>query len=303
MKKILVVGSINMDLLVSTDEIPRPGETVMGNDLSQIPGGKGANQAVAMSKLNSDVTFLGKIGNDPFGETLLTSMKNSGVDTSYIEEDGETTGIAVINVDKDGNNNIVVIAGSNWKVDNDYLERNEKAFEESDVVVFQLEIPIETVKTGLKMAKDLGKTTILNPAPASDLDDETIRNIDIFIPNEHELARMAGVEVKDKDSMLKAAKLLLGKGIKEIIVTLGSQGILYVNKETHKFIDSYHVKVVDTTAAGDSFIGGFTTSYIEDGSIEKAIDLGQRTAALSIQKLGAQSSIPSREEVNNFKAQ
>lgn len=303
MKKILVVGSINMDLLVSTDEIPGPGETVMGNDFSQIPGGKGANQAVAMAKLRSDVTFLGKIGRDPFGETLVTSMKNAGVNTSYIEEDGETTGIAVINVDKDGNNNIVVIAGSNWKVDNEYLERNKKAFKEADLVVFQLEVPIETVKTGLKIAKDLGKTTILNPAPARELDDEIIKNIDIFIPNEHELARLAGMEVKDKNSMLEAGKILISKGIKEIIVTLGRQGVLYINSENHKFIDSYKVKVVDTTAAGDSFIGGFTSSYIEDGNIEKAIDLGQRTAALSIQKLGAQSSIPSREEVNNFKAQ
>lgn len=289
-----------MDLVVSTDEIPKVGETVIGNTLSQIPGGKGANQGVAMAKLKSDVIFLGKVGEDTFGDDLIKSMKESGVDTSNIERDKEATGIAAINVDRDGNNNIVVIPGANWKVDIEYLKRHEKVFQESDIVVFQLEIPMESVKEGLKIAKDAGKITILNPAPAKDLDDETINNIDILIPNEHELERMAKIQIVDEDSMLEAANILLKKGIKEIIVTLGSKGVLHIDKKGHKFIESYKVEVVDTTAAGDSFIGGFTSSYIEDRDIGKAINMGQKTAALSIQKFGAQISLPTREEVDKF---
>lgn len=298
---ITVVGSINMDLVVKTDEIPKIGETLLGNELLQIPGGKGANQGVAIAKLNNHVNFLGMIGNDAFGEELLKSMKSSGVNIEHIEKTGDATGIAVINVDKEGNNNIIVIPGANSRVDNEYLRRHYSAFEEAEIVVFQLEIPVETVKEGLKISKELGKTTILNPAPAQELDDEIIWNIDILIPNEHELERLSKVIVHDENSMLEAAKVLLNKGIKQIIVTLGSKGVLYIDQDSHKFFKSYKVNVVDTTAAGDSFIGGFTSSYIKDLNIEKAIEMGQKTAALSIQKVGAQSSLPTLKEVENFK--
>lgn len=301
MKNILVVGSMNMDLVVNTDEIPKVGETILGNSLSQIPGGKGANQAVAMAKLGGDVTFLGKVGDDSFGLDLIKSMEDSKVDISHIETMADSTGIAVINVDKAGNNNIVVIPGANWSVDVDYLHRHKSAFEKADIVVFQLEIPMATVKEGLRLAKDLGKTTILNPAPALDLDDETIKYIDILIPNEHELARMAGIPVVDEKSMLAAAKILMDKGVKQIIVTLGSKGALYIDEDVEEFYEAFKVKVVDTTAAGDSFIGGFTTSYVEDGQISKAINMGQKTAALSIQEFGAQSSLPTKTEVEKFK--
>lgn len=300
MKKILVIGSMNMDLVVELDEIPKPGETVLGNSLEQIPGGKGANQAVAMAKLGSDVTFLGKVGGDGFGDNLLISMKNSGVNTEHIERVKDSTGIAIINVDKGGNNNIVVIPGANFKVDLEYMKRNEKAFDDAEIAVMQLEIPLETVKESLKLAKSKGKTTILNPAPATDLNDEIIKNIDILVPNEHELGRMAGMEVTDEDSIIKASNILLDKGIKEIIVTLGSKGVLHIDKTHHKFFKSYNVDVVDTTGAGDSFIGGFTASFIVDRDIEGAIEIGQKTAALSIQKFGAQSSLPTREEVDSF---
>lgn len=290
-----------MDLVVKTDEIPKVGETLLGNELLQIPGGKGANQGVAIAKLNNSVNFLGKIGNDAFGEELLKSMEASGVNIEHIEKAEDSTGIAVINVDKEGNNNIIVIPGANSRVDNEYLKRHYAAFEQADIVVFQLEIPLETVKEGLKISKELGKITILNPAPAQELDDEIISNIDILIPNEHELERISKVIIKDENSMLQAAKVLLNKGIKQIIVTLGSKGVLYINQNEHKFFKSYKVNVVDTTAAGDSFIGGFTSSYIEDKNIERAIEMGQKTAALSIQKVGAQSSLPTRKEVESFK--
>ena len=247
------------------------------------------------------MTFLGKVGHDHFGDFVLKSMKDSGVEINLIEKIDKATGIAVINVDKAGNNNIVVVPGANFCVDTKYLNKNKKAFSEADIVVFQLEIPLVSVKEGLKISKSFNKITILNPAPAFDLDDETISYIDILIPNEHELARMANIEVVDKESMIKAAKVLIKKGVKRIIVTLGSQGVFYVDKDNQKQYPAFKVEVVDTTAAGDSFIGGFSKSYVKNKDISKAIEMGQITAALSIQKFGAQSSIPNQKEVEDFK--
>lgn len=301
MAEIVVVGSMNMDLVVKTDEIPKIGETLLGNELLQIPGGKGANQGVAIAKLGQKITFLGKVGKDKFGEELLASMSKAGVKIEHIEKEDTSTGLAVINVDNKGNNNIVVIPGANALVDRDYLQRHVEAFEAAEIVVFQLEIPLETVKKGLEMAKDLGKVTILNPAPAMELDDEMIKNIDILIPNEHELERISKVKIVDDESIIRSSKILLDKGIKKIIVTLGSKGVYFIDKDSSEFFEAYKTNVVDTTAAGDSFIGGFTASYIEDKDIKKAIDKGQRTAALSIQKVGAQSSLPTKKEVEEFK--
>lgn len=298
--KILVVGSMNMDLVVKTDEIPKIGETLLGKEFLQIPGGKGANQGVAIAKLNNKVTFLGMVGKDSYGESLLDSMQEFGVDISHIETTDTSTGIAVINVDKSGNNNIVVIPGANGLVDIEYLNRHLIAFKEASIVVFQLEIPLETVKEGLRISKGLDKTTILNPAPAAELDDEIIKNIDILIPNEHELERISKVKVKDQESMLEAANVLIEKGIKKIIVTLGSKGVCYVDTQGYEFFPAYKVPVIDTTAAGDSFIGGFTSSYIDNGDIKSSIIRGQKTAALAIQKVGAQTSLPTRKEVDNF---
>lgn len=300
MSEVLVVGSINMDLVVKTDEIPKIGETLLGSELLQIPGGKGANQGAAIAKLRNDVTFLGKVGNDVYADVMLKSMEDSGVDISHIERCNTNTGIAVINVDKHGNNNIVVISGANGFVDKDYLQMNIEVFKSSKIVLFQLEIPIDSVKEGLIIAKKLGKTTILNPAPARDLDDEIINNIDILIPNEHELQRLSKVNITDDESLLEASKLLLNKGIKQIIVTLGSRGVLYVTKDEHSFYKAYKVDAVDTTAAGDSFIGGFTSAYIKGSSIEESITRGQAAAALAVQKIGAQSSLPTLEEVEAF---
>lgn len=300
MNKILVIGSMNMDLVVSTSEIPAVGETVLGNSISEVPGGKGANQAVAIAKLGGDVSFLGKVGKDGFGQSLIESMNASGVQTENIELSDNNTGIAIINVDRKGNNNIVVIPGANFDVDKDYLNNKRSVIQASDLVLFQLEIPLETVKEGLRISKEMGKTTILNPAPAFDLDDDTISFIDILIPNEHELERLAGIEVHDKDDMKKATQVLLDKGVKVIIVTLGSEGVLVVDKNTYLHIPGHVVDVVDTTAAGDSFIGGFATSYVEHKDIKTAIQLGQKTAALSIQKAGAQNSLPTRKEVDQF---
>lgn len=297
---IAVVGSINMDLVVKTDEIPKIGETLLGNELLQIPGGKGANQGVTIAKLEKEMVFLGKVGNDSYGEILLKSMKDSGAHIEHIEKTEGGTGIAVINVDKEGRNNITVIQGANNEVDIDYLNRKKEVFKQADLTLFQLEIPLETVKEGLKLSKEFGKITVLNPAPAIELDDEIIQNVDILIPNEYELERISKVKVTDQDSILEASKVLLHKGVEKLVVTLGSRGVLYIDKEGHEFYKAHKVEVVDTTGAGDSFIGGFVASYIEDRNIEKAIGMGQKVAALSIQRMGAQSSLPTLDEVKNF---
>lgn len=299
--RVLVIGSINMDLVVNTDEIPGVGETVLGKSLFQNPGGKGANQAVAISKLGGKVSFLGMVGKDIFGEQSLESMKGAGVNTENIKKVDVSTGIAIINVDNGGNNNIIVIPGANDRVDINYLEGNIDIFKASDIVVFQLEIPLDTVKYGLEIAKELGKTTVLNPAPAAELDDDILKNVDILIPNEHELKRITKMEISDKASIVKASSLLIDKGVERVIVTLGESGVFYMDKIKYKSFPSYSVEVVDTTAAGDSFIGGFVYSYIEDKSIEKAIEIGQKTAALCIQKVGAQNAMPIKEEIEKFK--
>lgn len=300
MSDIVVIGSINMDLVVKTDDIPKIGETVLGHELVQVPGGKGANQSVAISKLGNKITFIGKVGEDMFGNILVDSLKDASVDTSRIEKENCNSGIAIINVDKEGNNNIVVIPGSNSKVDNDFLHKNIDVVENSKIVLFQFEIPLETVKNGLKVARKLGKITVLNPAPAYDLDDEIIENIDILIPNEYELEKISKVNITSNSSLLEAANVIIKKGVKELIVTLGSKGVLYVNKNEYKFYEPFKVKAIDTTAAGDSFIGGFLSSYVKDKDMDKSIELGQKAAALAIQKIGAQSSIPTMDEIKNF---
>jgi len=298
---IVVIGSINMDLVVNTHEIPKVGETVLGKELLQIPGGKGANQAAAISRLERAVTFLGKVGTDSFGEELLNNLRNKGVNISRVEKQGDNSGIAVINVDNEGRNNIVVIPGANFNVDKEYLHRNMDIIKNTKMVVCQLEIPIPVVKEALILAKQFNKTTILNPAPANELDDEIISMVDILVPNEHELERLSSIIITDNQSLIEAGNAMLNKGVKRIIVTLGKKGALYMDDSIQKFYRAYDVKVVDTTAAGDSFIGGFVSSYIADSDVDLAIEMGQATAALSIQRFGAQSSLPSLDEVEQFK--
>ncbi|WP_047394201.1 ribokinase [Cetobacterium sp. ZOR0034] len=303
MKKIVVVGSINMDLVTICERAPRGGETLLGKKFMQIPGGKGANQAVAIGKMNSSVTMLGKIGKEGMGDILLNSMKKDGVDVSNIEYCDEATGIAKIIVEENGQNRIIVVPGANYSVDNDYIDRHIETIKNCDIVVAQLEIPVETVKYSLKLAKELGKTTILNPAPARELDSEIISNSDYIIPNETELEILSGIPVTDEESVVKAAHILLNKGVKGLIVTLGSKGCMFISKEIKKSFPAYKVKAIDTTAAGDSFIGGFVNGLAAGLTFEEAIDRGTRVAAISVTRIGAQTSIPTLEEVLNFKGE
>lgn len=300
MKKVVVIGSINMDLVTICERAPKGGETLFGKEFFQVPGGKGANQAVAIGKLGTEVTMLGKIGKDSFGKELLLSMQNSGVKIDCIEEGKTSTGIAKIIVEANGQNRILVVAGTNSEVDREYVDRHLDKIKECDILVAQLEIPIETVAYALKKAKEFGKMTILNPAPAVYLSDEIIKNSDFIIPNESELAVITEIATDTKEGIEKAGRKLLDMGVSNLIVTLGSKGSLHLNKEITEFHSAYKVKAIDTTAAGDSFIGGFVRK-LENNNIEEAIEFAIKVSAIAVTKKGAQTSIPTIEEVEEFK--
>ena len=301
MKNICVIGSLNMDLVVNVDTMPKPGQTIIGSNFKEVPGGKGANQAVAMARLNGNVSMIGKVGEDGFGQTLINSLKNDKVDTTYIQTSKGATGVALITVDKNAQNSIVVSPGANFEVKEDDIDNNIEAIKNSDIVVLQLETPLNTIKYALNKAKELNKYTILNPAPAVKLDDEIIKNVDLLTPNETELEIISGVRIETEEDIQKAAQIMIEKGVKELIVTLGSKGSLYINKEKSMFKKAYKVEAVDTTAAGDSYTGALAVALSQDKNIEDAMDFASKVGALSVLKEGAQSSLPTLEDVKNFR--
>lgn len=301
MKNICVIGSLNMDLVVNVDTMPKPGQTIIGSNFKEVPGGKGANQAVAMARLNGNVSMIGKVGEDGFGQTLINSLKNDKVDTTYIQTAKGATGVALITVDKNAQNSIVVSPGANFEVKEDDIDNNIEAIKNSDIVVLQLETPLNTIKYALNKAKELNKYTILNPAPAVKLDDEIIKNVDLLTPNETELEIISGVSIETEEDIQKAAQIMIEKGVKELIVTLGSKGSLYINKEKSMFKKAYKVEAVDTTAAGDSYTGALAVALSQDKCIEDAMDFASKVGALSVLKEGAQSSLPTLEDVKNFR--
>ena len=298
MSNILVVGSLNADLVVRAPRFPQPGETISGEDLQVIPGGKGANQAVAAARLGANVSMLGRVGKDNFGDFLLDNLKANHVDTSHIQRDDASTGTATIIVDANGQNSIVLSPGANGKVTSSDVEH--ASFSTFNLLLLQLEIPTPTVLSAAKLAMQNGVRVILNPAPAKELPNELIALADFIIPNETELSLLTGMEVKDIPSTEKAAKALLQKGAQNVIVTLGSKGALIVNKETNSHVESFHVEVVDTTAAGDAFIGGFASILDSSKSLEGAVRYGCACGALAATKFGAQPSLPTKQEVERF---
>lgn len=311
MPNILVVGSLNADLVVRTPHFPQPGETISGEDLQVIPGGKGANQAVAAARLGANVSMLGRVGKDNFGDFLLDNLKAKHVDTTHIQRDDSSTGTAIIVVDANGQNSIVLSAGANGKVSSADVEH--ASFSTFNLLLLQLEIPTPTVLSATKHAKENGVRIILNPAPAKQLPDELISLADFIIPNETELSLLTGMEVNDIPSAEKAAYALLNKGAQNVIVTLGSKGALIVNKDASTHVDTYQVDVVDTTAAGDAFIGGFATRLLDSASllgksqeqapafqITDAVRYGCACGALATTKFGAQPSLPNKIEVERF---
>lgn len=299
MKKITVVGSLNMDIVIETPHMPTGGETVSGRNVTLVPGGKGANQAYAVGKLGGNVTMIGAVGQDAAGDALLGNLKKVNVNVSGIRrmEQG-VTGQAYITVDDQGENSIILIAGTNGLVTKELIDYNIDILRESDIVIMQLEIPLDVVEYTKELAIKEGKTIIVDPAPAvTDIPNHFWKGIDYIKPNETELAILTGLKMETRDEIVQGARMMIEKGVKNVIVTLGGDGCLFVTKETEEFFPSHKVKAIDTTAAGDSFTAAFALSLSQGKEYKEAVELGQKVSSIVVTKKGAQTSIPTMEEV------
>ena len=301
MKKALVIGSLNMDMTVKVEELPKLGETIFGNDFYESCGGKGANQSVAISKLGMETEMIGMVGKDSQGEKLIQNLNKYGIKSDNIIKSDDLTGRAIITVDKKGDNNIIVIPGSNFKITKEYIQEKQDVIASSDVVILQNEIPFETVEFSLLKAKELEKITIFNPAPARQLSEKIFKNTDYLILNETEMEEIFGIGINDKVYIGRIFHKKKECGIRNIILTLGDNGsVLFSEDDNIKKYDAYEVKAVDTTAAGDSFIGAFTMKICETGDADKAIKYATAVSAIVVTRQGAQDSIPTREEIEKF---
>lgn len=297
MKKILVIGSLNMDFVINVEHMPLKGETILSDDFELVPGGKGANQAYAIGKLGGSVTMLGAVGDDDYGRALAKSLESVGVNTSHLKICGRT-GNAFITVDQKGENSIVVVPGANALVDKAYIDANLPLIQNSDIVVLQLEIPLETVCYAAETAKKLGKTVILDPAPApKGLPESLIRSVDILKPNEVELGMLLD-DPEAETHLREACERLAAMGAGCVAVTLGGEGAYLLNNgKERRFACDRTKKVVDTTAAGDSFTGAVAVGIAEGKSIETSMDFAVQVAGIVVTRRGAQTSIPSRDEI------
>ena len=299
--KICVVGSSNIDLVVKSRRLPSQGETILGGEFLMVPGGKGANQAVAAAKLGAQVYFVAKLGEDIFGTQSFTNFKKEGVNTKYVTRTNKAlSGVASIAVDEAGNNTIVVAPGANHLLISQDVKRAESAIASCGAIVAQLEIPVKTVEFAARLAKKFKIPFILDPAPAQKLSSALFAMTDVIKPNETEARILTGVEVTDAKTAGRAAGKLLERGVKTIIITMGAKGCFVLNNEINEFFPAKKVKAVDSTAAGDAFVGGLAFCIARGKTILEAVLFASNVAALSVTKMGAQSSMPSMKEVEKF---
>jgi ribokinase len=299
--KICVVGSSNIDLVVKSQRLPSQGETILGGQFLMVAGGKGANQAVAAAKLGAQVYFVAKLGDDIFGTQSFTNFKKEGVNVKYVTRTSKVlSGVASIAVDKAGNNTIIVAPGANSLLSPEDVRKTQKDISSCGAVVCQLEIPMKTVEFAARLAKKYKIPFILDPAPAQKLSSELLKMTDVIKPNETEAQILTGIEVTNIKTAGKAAEKLLKCGVKTVIITMGKKGCFMADGEMCKFFPAKKVKAVDSTAAGDAFVGGLAFCISRGSNILEAISFAGNVAALSVTKMGAQSSMPSMREVENF---
>lgn len=301
--EIVVIGSLNADLVQNVDRLPRPGETIIGGNLQTFSGGKGANQAYAAGRMGAQVSMVGQLGNDGLASLLLQSLHSAGVHTGSVGEADLSTGAAVILVLPDGENLIVVSPGANATVTPALAAQRLSALQEGWYLLSQLEIPIESVDESLAVAKARGATTILDPAPARELSPELLRKVDFLTPNETETQTLLGepgLKMESDADLELAAKAILALGPRSVVLKLGARGCMIASVEGSLRVPGFKVSAVDTTAAGDVFNGAFATALAEGRSVPEAARFANAAAALSVTRPGAQNSVPSRQEAERF---
>lgn len=297
-RKIVVIGSCNTDMVISMDHLPLPGETLIGGEFFMNSGGKGANQAVAAARLGGNVSFIAKVGNDPFGKRALEQYRAEGIDVKHILTDPEQpSGVALIMVDAQGENSIAVASGANAHLTTKDLDNAKEILSRADIVLMQLETPITTVEHAANVAKRSGAKVILNPAPAQPLPESLLQNLYILIANETEAEFISGTQITDMDSVARAADILCDKGVEKVVITLGSLGAFVKERGNYHQIPGLKVKAVDATAAGDTFCGALCVALAEGKNLTEAVTFANRCAAVTVTRMGAQSSLPYRSEI------
>ncbi|MCP3943973.1 MAG: ribokinase [Desulfobacteraceae bacterium] len=298
---IIVVGSSNTDMIIKVPHLPKPGETILGSEFIKAAGGKGANQAVAAARAGGKVTFIAKVGDDIFGESAVNGFVENKINIDHVTKDAKApSGVAQIFVADDGENCIAVASGANAKLSVDDITRATDKIESADILLTQLETPIETISKAVEIAANNNKIVILNPAPAQPLPDELLANLTLITPNETEARMLTGIKVIDENSAAKACEILRKKGVNSVIITMGSKGAFVDHLDQQMMVPSFKVDTVDTTAAGDVFNGALAVAMAKGKPIYDAVKFANGAAALSVTKLGAQPSVPSLKEIINF---
>lgn len=297
--KIIVVGSSNTDMVLKTERFPKPGETLLNGDFYIFQGGKGGNQAVAAARAGGDVTFVCKLGNDTFGNDAIDHYRKANIDVSSIAQDAKaSTGVAVITVNGEGENSIIVASGANALLSVEDVDKAIKNTGETNWFITQLETPIEVIVYLAKYAKENNKNLVLNPAPAASLPNEVYDGLYLITPNETETELLTGIKVIDELTASEASEIFKAKGVQNIIITLGSKGAYLSTESFTGIIESRRVKAIDTTAAGDVFNGALIVALSEGKNWKEAVEFACKAAAISVTKMGAQTSAPTRNEID-----
>ena len=300
-ERIVVIGSCNTDMVINTERLPQPGGTIIGGNFFMNAGGKGANQAVAAARLGGQVSFMAKVGNDHFGTRSIEQYRNEGIDVEHILVDGDhPSGVALIMVDAKGENCIAVASGANALLCPEDIDKAVEIIDRGDILLMQLETPLDTVEHAARIAHERGKRVILNPAPAQHLPDSLLKNLYMIIANETETEHISGIRITDMESICRAADIISGRGVENVVITLGSKGAFIKENGSYHKVPAIKVKAVDATAAGDTFCGALCVAFAEHKNIIDAVEFANRCASVTVTRMGAQSSLPYRGEIDEM---